>query len=198
MAYVTLAELKTFVGVPDTGDDTTLQWALDASSEQVDAFTGRRFTADGAGVVRYYAATTSTTVYVDPLQTTTDLAVAVDTDGNGTFDDTFVLDTDYRLAPFNAPALSRPWTSLEAITGNTFPEGDRRVRVTARWGWTAVPASVKQATLIQASRLWKRKDSPYGVAGSPEFGNELRLLAALDPDVQALLRPYRHTWAVVI
>jgi hypothetical protein len=197
MPYVTLSELKTFVGVPDTGDDTTLQWALDASEEQVNAYTGRRFSADEAGVVRYYSAVNNTTVHIDPLATTTDLAVAVDRDGDGTFEETFVLDTDYRLSPFNATATARPWVSLEAITGNYFPQGERRVRVTARWGYSAVPASVKQATLIQASRLWKRKDSPYGVAGSPEFGNELRLLATLDPDVQALLRPYRHTWIVV-
>ena len=197
MAYATLSELKTFVAVPDTGDDTTLQWALDASEEQVNAYTGRRFSPDGAAVVRYYAAVNNTTVHVDPVATTTDLAVAVDRDGDGTFEETFVLETDYRLSPFNATATGRPWTTLEAITGNYFPQGERRVRVTARWGYSAVPASVKQATLIQASRLWKRKDSPYGIAGSPELGNELRLLSTLDPDVQALLRPYRHTWVVV-
>lgn len=197
MAYATLAELKVFIGIPDTVDDATLQVALDASQEQVDAFTGRRFSPDGSAVVRYYGAINNQTVHIDPLATTTDLAVAVDQDGDGTFEDTFVLDVDYRLAPFNAPATAKPWTSMRVITGNTFPEGNRRVRVTARWGFSAVPSSVKQATLIQASRLWKRKDSPFGVAGSPEMGNELRLLAALDPDVQALLRPYRHTWVAV-
>jgi hypothetical protein len=197
MPYATLAELKVFVGIPDTADDATLQVALDASEEQVNAFTGRRFTADGAAVARYYEAVNNTTVHIDPLQTTTDLAVVVDRDGDGTFEETFVLDTDYRLAPFNATAVSKPWTSMESIAGNYFPQGERRVRVTARWGYTAVPASVKQATMIQAAFLWKRKDAPYGIAGSPEFGNELRILASMDPTARDLLRPYRHTWVVV-
>lgn len=197
MAYVTLADLKVFVGIGDTGDDATLQRALDASEEQVNTYTGRRFTADGAAVVRYYDALDKGIVSIDPLSSVTDLAVAVDQDGDGTFEDTLTIDVDYRLAPYNALALSQPWTSLIAQTGTTFPSGTRRIRVTGRWGWPAVPASIKQATLIQAARLWKRKDAPFGVAGSVEFGSELRLLAALDPDVQALLRPYRLVWAAV-
>lgn len=198
MAYVTLSDLKGFLGISDALDDTTLQRALDASEEQVNAYTGRRFTADGAGVIRYYDALDKGTVSIDPLSSVTDLAVAVDQDGDGVFEDTLTADVDFRLNPYNAVVLGQPYTSLVALTGTTFPAGSRRIKVTGRWGWPTVPASVKQATLIQAGRLWKRKEAVFGVAGSPEFGNELRLLAALDPDVQALLRPYRHQWAAVV
>lgn len=197
MPYVTLAELKVHLGIGDTGDDATLQVALDAAEEQVNAYTGRRFTADGAGVVRYYEALDRGTVAIDPLSSLTDLAVAVDQDGDGVFEDTLTVDVDYRLAPYNAAVLSAPWTSLVALTGTTFPPGPRRVKVTGRWGWPAVPASVKQATRIQAAFLWKRKDAPFGVAGSPEFGNELRILASLDPTARDLLRPYKAVWAAV-
>lgn len=54
-----------------------------------------------------------------------------------------------------------------------------------------IPPGVHVAALIQSSRLFHRKDSPYGIAGSPAEGSELRLLARLDPDVDALLSPYR-------
>jgi hypothetical protein len=64
------------------------------------------------------------------------------------------------------------------------------VKVTALWGWTAVPVAVKQATLLQASRFFSRRHSPYGVAGSPELGSEIRLLARVDPDVGVSLRDY--------
>ena len=50
-----------------------------------------------------------------------------------------------------------------------------------------VPSSVKLAVLLQASRWVKRREAPFGIAGSPEMGNELRLLAKLDPDVMVLL-----------
>lgn len=53
-----------------------------------------------------------------------------------------------------------------------------------------VPDAIKQACLIQASRIFSRKSSPYGIAGSPETG-ELRLLNSLDVDVQQLLAGFR-------
>ena len=53
-----------------------------------------------------------------------------------------------------------------------------------------VPASIKLACEIQASRWFKRQDAPFGVLGSPEFGNYSRLLDRLDPDVVMLLDGY--------
>jgi hypothetical protein len=50
-----------------------------------------------------------------------------------------------------------------------------------------VPPTIKLATQLQASRWLKRRDAPFGIAGSPELGSELRLLAKLDPDVEVLL-----------
>lgn len=199
MAYATLVELRDWVGIPaaDTADDSKLTLALAAAEEQVNRFTGRQFTAETAGEVRYYTALDAGRVYVDPFATTTDLAVATDADGDGTYETTMTVDVGYRLAPYNAVAVGAPWTSLVALSGHTFPTRDRGVKVTARWGYGAVPSSVKQATLIQAAFLWARKDTRFGVAGSPEFGNELRVESALDRTAQALLRPYRAMWAVV-
>jgi hypothetical protein len=63
--------------------------------------------------------------------------------------------------------------------------------VTAKWGYAAaIPKSVIEANLLQASRLFSRRQSPYGVAGSPDLGGELRLLAKVDPDVAVLLARY--------
>ena len=58
-----------------------------------------------------------------------------------------------------------------------------------------VPDGVKVATLLQAARYFKRRESPYGIAGSPEMGSEMRLRAELDPDVINLVRPFRAWWA---
>jgi hypothetical protein len=43
-----------------------------------------------------------------------------------------------------------------------------------------------QATLIQAARLYRRKDSPEGVTGSAEWG--VVRLPRIDPDVSALIK----------
>jgi hypothetical protein len=46
------------------------------------------------------------------------------------------------------------------------------------------------ATLIQASRLFVRRQSPFGIAGTPDLGT-VRLSAKLDAEVEALVRPFR-------
>ena len=203
MAYATLAELKGFVGIPpaDTADDVTLQLALDSAALQVDHFCDRTFAADATATTRQYAATLGGTLSVDPISTLTDLVVATDDNDDGTFETTWTIGTDYRVEPVNAAANGAPWTRLIALGPRWFPRLAYRpgVQVTAKFGWPggAPPAPVKHAVLIQASRLWKRKDAPFGVAGSVEFGSEVRLLAKLDPDVESLLRPYRRNWWVV-
>jgi hypothetical protein len=50
---------------------------------------------------------------------------------------------------------------------------------------------VKQATLLQASRYWKRKDAPFGVAGVGALGQVVSI-GAMDPDIQVLLFPVRR------
>lgn len=202
MAYATLAELKTFVGIPtgDTADDTVLTLALDSASLQIDHFCDRTFTADSVATTRDYVVTNTGLLDVDPISTTTGLIVQTDDNNDGTFETTWTINTDFRLEPINASSSSVPWDRIVALGTRWFPKLAYRpgVRVTAKFGWPTGtgPASVKQATLIQASRLFKRKDSPFGVAGSVEFGSEIRLLAKLDPDVESLLRRYRRSWWV--
>ena len=64
------------------------------------------------------------------------------------------------------------------------------VRVTGTYGWQAVPESIKFATIIQASRLFKRLESPLGVAGVSDIGI-MRVGANIDGDVAQLINPYR-------
>jgi hypothetical protein len=101
------------------------------------------------------------------------------------------------LQPVNSAKVGRPWTSLvldeESITQPT-GEADE-MTVTALWGWSAVPSAIKQATLLQTNRLFVRRNAPFGVAGSPEMGSELRLLEKVDADVAVVLGPYVRWWS---
>jgi hypothetical protein len=65
------------------------------------------------------------------------------------------------------------------------------VQVTAVFGWPAIPEPVTQATIIQASRIFKRYDSPLGVAGFGDLG-AIRVSRYLDPDMAQLVEPYRR------
>lgn len=195
-AYAQLSELKTYLRISDAVDDAELTVALNAASRSIDQYTGRQFGVISAAAPRYYTPIRYEgryVVFIDDLMSTTNLVVKVNSEDGGSYDTTLVLNEDYYLKGANNAADARPWNQ---IIGRNYslPLRTDSVEVTALWGWTSVPAEVKQAALIQAARFFKRKDAPFGIAGSPEFGSELRLLNRLDPDVQLLLDPLRKIW----
>lgn len=192
--YVTDADLKAFMRIGDTVDDVEIALAIATASRAVDDHCNRQFGVVAVAEQRLYTARPDHergwwVVGIDDLQTVTDLAVVITDVGTS---------TDFVKEPVNAAAKGRPWTRLAIdATSSVVPTGEpHEVAATGRWGWTAVPTVVKQATLLQASRFMVRRDSPYGIAGSPDQGSELRLLARLDPDVAVSLRGLVRTRAV--
>lgn len=193
--YGTDEDLREYVAVGDFDDDVQIGLARHTASRAVDEHCNRQFGQIDEPVERLYTAWPDLergrwVVTIDDLMTTTGLVVEVD--------GTAITSAGYTLEPVNAAAAGRPWTSL-AFTSDAeaTPTGCvHEVSAVARWGWTAVPQAVEQATLLQASRLLKRRDAPFGVAGSPELGSELRLLAKVDPDVAVALRGLRRPRAV--
>lgn len=93
-----------------------------------------------------------------------------------------VADSGAVLLPDGAAEKGRPYERLGFTDYPSTP-----LVSAARWGWTAFPAGVVGASKLQVSRWAARRDSPYGVAGSPSTGSELRLLDRLDPDVHTSL-----------
>jgi hypothetical protein len=190
-AYCTLSDLKTSLAIEDIQDDTALEAAILTASRMIDDYTGRFFYKDGttaAPVVRYYTAQDWYTCNVDDFVSLTQIA----TDDN--FDQLYTTiwqADDYMVEPVNNPRRGWPLTRLLAIDSYVFPYNlPQSVKVTAVWGWAAVPAEISMAAKLQASRLFVRRQSPFGVAGTPEIGT-VRLTSRLDPDVEALIRPFR-------
>lgn len=192
--YATVAELREYV-TRDTStvDDTFLALAITAASRAVDRACNRQFGSVTPVQARKYSAVWDRrrcrwVVSVDDLMDATGLTVVTE---DGTVN-VFV------LQPVNSPQVGRPWTRLVVDPDSAIkPTGreEDEVTVTALWGWTAVPTTVKQATLLQASRIVTRRNAPFGVAGSPEMGSEMRLLAKVDPDVEVTVRPYVRWWS---
>lgn len=191
--YVTTAELRAYATRHgDTGDDVQIALAATAASRAVDRHCNRQFGVVDAAEERVYTPVWDRrrcrwVIEIDDLMTTDDLAITLT---GGTL-------TAYTLEPRNAAALSLPWTRVVVDPDSTTqPAGaEFEAAVTALWGWTAVPDPVKQATLLQGHRVLFRRESPSGVAGSPDVGSELRLLARLDPDVAVVLGPFVRWWA---
>lgn len=194
--YLTASEFKSTITVEVGDQDAEIELAIDASEAAIDEHTQRRFGfGTSAEKSLEFTATSPTMVYIDDLVTISSLKT--DTNDDGTFDTTWDA-SDYRLEPVNAPSLkdARPYTRIAAINGKEFPHEDFTTEVTGTWGWPAVPKPVKQATMIQASRLLKRaREAPFGVAGITFEGAGVRLQSKLDPDVEQLVAPYK-VWLV--
>lgn len=201
--YATVDELAASVRINDAADDLQLQMAITAASRAIDGPGGcnRQFGQVATVEARYYSAQWNRDRWIiemDDLMDASGLLMAVDLYAKGQYtEDVDPVYTGFR--PANAAQKGRPWTRLTVLPTSPvqvtdFPDA---IRLTAKWGWTAVPPTIKQATLLQASRFLSRRDAPFGVAGSPEAGSEMRLLAKLDPDVAVAISPYRRWWGAV-
>jgi hypothetical protein len=187
--YATLSDVKAALRITDSIDDTLLETAIESASRMIDGFTARTFSNAGTAV-RNFAATDAINLIIDDAITVTKVE---STDEIG---DTYTewTATDYQLEPVNGrvDGLYYPYTGIRAVNTYSWPVVDYQalVRITATWGWASVPTAVKQATIIQASRLFKRLDSPLGVLGMGDMG-QIRVSRYLDPDVEQLVMPYR-------
>ena len=194
--YCTLADLKAALRVQDSIDDSLLELAIESASREIDGYCERVFYSTSA--TRVYAPTNIYTVTTDDIISVTTLKSSSD---GVTYDITWQT-SDYQLEPLNGVAggLVTPFTRIRA-TGNylmptfsvgTFYELEALIQVVGVFGWSAVPAAIRQATVILAMRLFKRLDSPMGVI-SNDLGS--MRVGRVDPDVEALLSPFRKVSA---
>lgn len=184
--YLTLAEGKAFLRITDTVDDVEIAGWISSGSRAIDKRCNRQFGSLAAPAVRtyrrppFYDLTTGFWIIeIDDVQDTTGALI------NGTA----LATSGGTLLPDNAPADGLPYTAVGFTTWPypSAPGAPVANTLTMRWGWTTVPPQVPAALKLQMNRWNVRRDSPLGVAGSPDQGSELRLLARLDPDVVTIL-----------
>lgn len=188
--YATLAQVKAALRITDNVDDTLLEMAIESGSRAIDGYTNRSFYSTGTAT-RYFVPDDSYVTTIDDLVSLTTLQTQSDDETN--YDTTWTA-TDYQLEPLNGwvDGLTTPYTNIRAIGDYLFNTlgGEATVKVTGVWGWATTPIAVTQACVIQSSRIYKRLDSPLGVAGVSDIGI-MRVSNRLDPDVAQLVDPYR-------
>ena len=186
--YATLLQIKSAIGISDGIDDPMLEMAIESASRQIDSYTERYF----------YNAGTATKIFapldewVCPTEDFITLTQVQTSEDGESWDTTWTTD-DWQAEPLNGRAggLVTSYTQIRAVEDYLFPyrQGEATVRLTGTWGWSATPIAITQATIILASRIFKRLDSPLGII-SGELGS-MRVGFRLDPDVQHLIEPYR-------
>lgn len=197
--YATRNQVKAAlrIGTADTIDDDLIDNCVGAASRLIDGYCNRRFWQTGTAEARVYQAEDSFYCSIDDIAGTA-LTLKTSTQADGTFDLQWSR-SDYQLEPLNGNLDGLTWSydKIRAVGDYLFPTvnanyGEQAlVQVTAIFGWPSVPEPVTQATIIQASRIFKRYDSPLGVAGFGDLG-AIRVSRFLDPDMAQLVEPYRR------
>jgi len=198
--YATRNQVKAAlrIGTADTADDELIDNCTEAASRLIDGYANRQFWAVGSATTRIYTAENEFYCNIDDVYSTASLVLKTSTMADGVFDVTWST-TDYQLEPLNQVLDGQSWsyTKIRAVGDYLFPTvnanygSEALVQLTAFFGWAAVPAPITQACIIQASRIFKRYDSPLGVAGFGDLG-AIRVSRFLDPDMQQLVEPFRR------
>ena len=200
--YATVDELRQAVG-DDTAqrlDPSKLEQRLRAASRAIDNWCSRplrRFWLDPTPTARTYDTPDPWCATVDDIGSTVGLVVKTDDNGDGAFETTWTVNTDFVLEPRNAAGNGGAyrWNRLLAVGARIFPyplgyPTRPTLEVTARHGWSQIPDPVREATLLKAIRLNRRPDAPFGdELGGMDIG-PIRITRD-DPDVIALLTPYK-------
>lgn len=196
--YCGLEELKDRLGLADNTDNYAAEQAIQAASSWINEYCGQHFYR--LTETRTFVPHSILLCQIDPLITVS--ALNVDTTGNGTFDQAWVLNTDYQLYQghdrynLNAAGVQRPFKKVQVIqSGKWFPflypySHLDRVQVIGTWGWPSVPPTVAQAALVLSAQWFKEKDAPFGIAGNTEFG---AIRIQQNPMLVEMLRPYINT-----
>jgi hypothetical protein len=164
--YCTLAQIKSAARIPsaDTIDDAMLEMAVESASRMIDAECDRNFYA--TTTTRDFTPSDAYTVDTDDLTVIT--SVKIDDEGDLGFRITLAT-SDYQTEPLNQRVSGNPYPiyRLRMIGDYLLPIWGKQatVRIAGTYGFTPTPIQVTQACVIQASRIFKRLDSPLGVAG---------------------------------
>jgi hypothetical protein len=195
--YATLEQMKAAVRFQSDFDDSLLETALEAATTWINGWCDRSFYAAGTAVEDVTSRDYIPTGLYDVLQIDDAVEiVAVKIDDN--FERTFPITLrpiDFQAEPLNQTSygLALPFTRIRPFEDGYWPTFRQQatVRVEARYGWPEVPDAVREACILQASRLFTRLDAPLGIAGFGDLGG-MRVSRFADPDVELLLGPYRR------
>ena len=196
--YCTAGEIKD--ALPDgnwgASYDALLIALATRASRAIDRYTGRKPGAYSvtADVTLYYDGSGETLQRIGEIATAP-TSVAVAESGTSTYTPWSV--TDYLLQPVNAPDSLEPYTALQIdrINGSktvwyAYPKS---VKIVGKSGYSiAVPDEVKQCTIIQATRWFKRGQQAFqDVAATAALGQQ-QFSGRIDADIAELLRHLRR------
>lgn len=200
-AYATKSDLKGYAEhMADTVDDNQIDEVLLQVARDIEHTCRRQFNkaSPAAASARYFypdhpSLTNLDNEGIHDFYSTSDLVIATDTAGDGTYA-TVWASTDYQLEPLNGMVDGEsgwPYYRIRAVGNNSFPTWDvttiAPLKVTARWGWNAVPTNIKVANIYIAFENLRLKNASFGVVAESQFGP---IRVRDNPRLMRMLQPY--------
>lgn len=188
MAYITLRQLKEYLGIDTSEDDGLLSACITRAQGTMESpppmGTGRVF--EGASATRYFGrdAIVGRTLLMEHYDL---LSVTTLTNGDGEE----IPSTAYRLEPRN----STPHWRIVLLSGYVWElqDEDAEISVTGVWGYSATPPdAIVQATLRLASWYYRQKDTGMDADRALASDGVLVLPSRLPKDVQEVIAAYRR------
>lgn len=192
--YATLAQLKSadVLNISDSNSDSTLELVIEAVSRMIDNSCARYFYSSAAQV-RYFNTKDPYCLRTDDIASASGITVEIDLNGDGVYEYTLA-STDYALAGYNDLLKEFPFSKLETTPAAqyTFSLAPKGNKVTATFGWAAVPKPINLACILQSAREYRRFNAILGVAGATSIGTTTLTMPSLDPDVEKLIYQYKR------
>lgn len=165
--YLTKTDLLAYLKLEDKAGaerfDGDIEDAILSATQEIERHCNRQFNRSETATARTFYADTQCAADVDDFWTTAGLVIE---SGYG-FETTWSAN-DYELHPMNGVVDGQVgWAFCEILAVYGLPKWfDVRfpIRVTAKWGWAAIPAPVKQAAKLLAAENFKLRDAPLGMA----------------------------------
>jgi hypothetical protein len=188
-ASITISQQASKAGGVSPDDDAMLEEYIEEASRWIDDYTGMTFFAESE--TRSFVVgkdTEGSLLWLDkPLLSVTTLT-------NG--DDDVIESTEYVLIEINGPPYDQIKLRSDSSKSWQYTTGADVdfIEVAGTWGnYSTTPTPIRSACTLMASRLWKRKDSIFGVAGNTQLG-QLNMQIPVDKTIIALLEGYVMPW----
>ena len=203
--YITVDQLRDLTRDQQTAYDEEYARAVAAASRSIDLYCGRTFYRSTTPTARVFRPEQPDLLWTRDIATSAGLLLKTDEDNDGVYETTWTINTDFVLEPFER-VQDNPYERIAAVGGREFTVPTRNrvgrlssrrptVQVTAVWGWPDIPASVEQATAIQAVDNFKAKDLAH-VAST--YGNEVRVARDYSPGMHGRKVKFSRTRAPLL
>lgn len=170
MAYITVSEIKQYLGISNDDDDALLSSTVGRAQEAIDSFCNRTFEAS-ANSTRYFDVNEDTDgrmLYLDE-----DLAEinSITTNADGTAD--VLSSSDYVTMPRNRI----PYFAIKLLLSSDYiwtytDDSEAGIEVSGKWAWsTTAPADISQACVRLTAYYYRQKDAQiFEVTAIPDAG----------------------------